>query len=554
MPLSLRLLAHWCHERGIQIIAYGALGGARMQRDDYPPALRALAAMAGGAAPEHVLLRWAVEQRASVIFGSRSPLHIQQNLNAVRNLSLSLEERKVLERAKQPATFKQWGNLQKPQMANGRDCWSEWLSLHQEQWAALRHKSQRGRPWRSFNASGFVPRDPSSCSLPDELLSAAARALSEHMAFQRMPFVVVPPQLISAFGADRLIFESRLSEGLRGLRGLDENLCATPSDGGDRRVADCSRSTVLCAQFHETPLLSEIVLQFLLRAEGAQRQNRQSAKRGGKASTLCDVSRLYCARGGVQDKATVGGFAPSGASPGTGWHVDSLLGSRPKALAYLTDVLSPSDAAFSMAVDYNHRRATNSALRCTRSGTTACRWPACGHQIRKGERFDDAKIEGIVLGNRSYAHVDEATRRAPTEPFAVSIYGSMGTTVVFDGRNLHRARKSVAATTRITITNYYSWSGDPPPVESTANGTAIAEATAATEACLQSRLSEGSSRSQLRAKSLSAATTSCLRFVSGCGPSEEAVVGKRPHMGCRISPGWNMPPYGTDHRQNIHPL
>lgn len=110
------------------------------------------------------------------------------------------------------------------------------------------------------------------------------------------------------------------------------------------------------------------------------------------------------------------GVTPFGAAPGAGWHVDTQKAPRVKSLMYLSAVESQSDAAFTMALDYDHARLRG--VHCFDAGPRRCAWPACAGAIKQGNRFLDEDIHRMFTNSDS------------KNPLAVEIYGPPGTVVI----------------------------------------------------------------------------------------------------------------------------
>ena len=128
-----RELVRWCQRRGIQVIAYGSLGGSSCpdlqvfrlgrracpanRQDAMQSGVRSLSSKYGVSTAQ-VLLRWALDQGVAVIPGATSAPHIRDNLQ-LKDFHLSEADRELLA-AEKPKQFKRWNNLGRTPLAARR--------------------------------------------------------------------------------------------------------------------------------------------------------------------------------------------------------------------------------------------------------------------------------------------------------------------------------------------------------------------------------------------------------------------------------------------------
>lgn len=113
-------LVRWCLSKRIAVIAYGSLGGSKNGASSGTN-IRAVAER-HGVSTARVLLRWAVQQGVVVIPGATSPTHIEDNLNASFEPSLTADDMSAIAHDQPPTTFRRWNSLCKEGSTSANGC------------------------------------------------------------------------------------------------------------------------------------------------------------------------------------------------------------------------------------------------------------------------------------------------------------------------------------------------------------------------------------------------------------------------------------------------
>ena len=464
-------LVRYCRQHSIHVIAYNSLGGLGASRAT--PRVASLAKHYGKTEAQ-ILLRWAIEQNATVIPWASSRTHIKQNLEAI-SFAMAAGEVESLTGEPRPAKWASF-DFNDPHQVDpgslGCDTPEALLKRHQRMIKSLRSTAQANAaadPWPKAPTTDGAPPPrtlvldahswPSEgiCQLQGVTRASNAsgtlasqqgvlgRAIGRFVQRSVRPFVLLPryfsnylegiQKLRSFLHANRgEVYNPQCPACQRGNRTchrVPDGRVPYPghvlSDGftpaaGDMRCHSCEQFSPFCATLATSALLRGLAVAFYEHSGSPQRPqsaNVMANAMGGAGAN--SGGEFHQDEMGADDRQATGDVTPH----------------QMKCLVYLEDV-NADNGPFTMLVNYN---ITHMATRHVHA-----------RQVR-GLQGSGRKRSDVRSHRFNDDSIAEATRYG--KAFVVELHAPAGTVICFDSGSIHHGKR-LAGGTRSAATLYFS--------------------------------------------------------------------------------------------------
>lgn len=443
-------LVRYCRDNGIHVIAYNSLGGLGASRST--PLVAALAAKYGKTEAQ-ILLRWGIEQHATVIPRASSREHIEQNL-AAGSFRLTADEVTGISAEPKPSN---WASFEESNDPNRIDQGSlrcdtveRLIARHKE---ALRELARRATADGQPRPGKLTAQVLDAHTWPSDGLCAtdvleSMRKLGRFVQRSRHPFIVLPRYFSR---------ESAQVAELRELLHAERAKLYAPSCGAS---ASCTKGMHTCARVPDGSVATSnhTLAERWVPAAGDMRCHMCDsfspfcATMRMDARLLALATAFYESTGSPQPLSTrppnvlANAMNGAGASSGGEFHQDEMddddakhaevTPHQMKCLCYLEDV-GAQNGPFTMLVGYNISRMSHAHVPAR---SILGIEPALRRRDKRSHRFNDDAIASELRGGEAYL----VELRAPA-----------GTVICFDSGSIHRGKQIIQGR-RSSITLYFS--------------------------------------------------------------------------------------------------
>lgn len=450
-----RALLRYCRSHGIYIIAYNSLGGLGASHST--PFVASLANKHGKSEAQ-ILLRWGIEQGATVIPSAHSKVHIHENLvsadfrltpEEVANISAEPKPRKWASFPFNDPHHVDSGSL-------GCDTAETLIARHEEELSKLqRLAAANGRLHPTALASYVLDASnwPAAglCTESSSSGHALAHTIGKYIARSRHPFIVLPRYL-----SRELKKMTRLSEWLHAERAKLYDPRCNASKSCLTGAHSCSRRPDGRVAYPGHTLASQWVpAAGDMRCYGCQSFSPLCTALLANWQLLAIATAFYDSTGSPEPPTAktvlANALEGAGANSGGEFHQDEMgLGDhlirgdvtphQMKCLTYLEDV-GPLNGPFTMLVNYNMSAMSRQYKRARNvRGFDPVVEPGTRNRDPRSHRFKtDTIIEALRCG----------------EAYLVELHGPKGTVICFDSGSIHRG-KLIVQGRRSSATLYFS--------------------------------------------------------------------------------------------------
>lgn len=446
-------LVRYCRARAIHIIAYNSLGGLGASRST---ARVAQLATKYGRTEAQILLRWGIQQKATVIPQASSALHIQQNL-AVTNFNLSAEDIALISADPKPPRWASFHEINNPHHVDPGslecDTAEKLIARHQQ---ALSRIARQAAVELTLHPEQFKPYVIDANEWPSAGLCAdssdaqrsvaPARILGSFIQRSQRPFIVLPRY----WDREQVRVMANLADELHAKHAQLYNPSCNASRACMGKKSGCHRVPDGRVAFPGHTLSEQWVpAAGDMRCHWCYSFSSFCAKAKNDEQLIALATAFYESTGSPEPPTVksvlANAMSGTGANSGGEFHQDEMTVDKEegevtphqmKCLTYLEDV-GPSNGPFTMLVGYNR--------------TVMSRKHVLANNIR------DIDKRSRRSDKRSHRFNEDTIIEAQRcgEAFLVELHGPAGTVICFDSGNIHRG-KPIIQGRRSAVTLYFS--------------------------------------------------------------------------------------------------